>query len=84
MMDGWDHGMNPAWWVLMSVLWVLLIALVVWAAVRLFPGRGERGGWAEDRPDEILDRRLARGEIDPETYDRLREKLSARGHGFRR
>lgn len=77
MMDGWDHGASAAWWVLMALLWGLLVALVVWAAVRLFPGRAERGG-AGERPEDILDRRLAQGEIDPDTYQRLRDTLRGR------
>ena len=32
---------------------------------------------AGERPGEILDRRLASGEIDAETYDALRDKLRA-------
>ncbi len=79
MMDGWDHGMSAAWWVLMALLWGLLVALVVWAAVRLFPGRSERGGAMGERPEDILDRRLAQGEIDPDTYRRLRNTLQGRG-----
>ena len=73
MMNGWD-GMGAGWWAFMSVLWLALIVAVVWAGARLFPGRGEPTGDRE-RPDEILDRRLARGEIDPETYESLRAKL---------
>jgi putative membrane protein len=59
----------------MSVFWVALIAVIVWAVMSVVP-RGERGenGLAE-RPDEILDRRLATGEIDVDTYDALRGKL---------
>jgi putative membrane protein len=79
MMDGWD-GMGVAGWFLMTVFWVALIAAVIWAVANLFPGRSaseptpvER----PDRPEEILDRRLARGEIDPSTYDELRTKLRA-------
>ncbi len=79
MMEGWDHGMSPAWWLLMSLLWVALVVVIVWAAVRLFPGRSERSGSAvEERPEDILDRRLARGEIDPDTYERLRATLRGR------
>ncbi len=79
MMDGWD-GMGVAGWFLMTVFWVALIAAIVWAVANLFPGRGsgeptpvERS----ERPEEILDRRLARGEIDSSTYDELRTKLRA-------
>ncbi len=77
MMDGFHNGMDPGWWVLMSLVWIALIALIVWAAVRLLPGRSAEAPRQSEveRPEEILDRRLARGEIDPDTYDTLRAKL---------
>jgi putative membrane protein len=78
-MMNWSGGMGAAGWVLMSVLWVILIAVIVWALAALF-GRGDRsaGGAAiSERPEEILDRRLASGEIDTETYEALRTKLRA-------
>ncbi|OFW71384.1 MAG: hypothetical protein A2Y55_05655 [Actinobacteria bacterium RBG_16_68_12] len=79
MMDGWD-GMGVAGWFLMTVFWVALIAAIVWAVANLFPGRGSyepTSAERPERPDEILDRRLARGEIDSSTYDELRTKLRA-------
>ncbi len=77
MMNGWDHGMDSGWWVFFSLLWLLLIVAIVWAAVRLFSGRSDSREVREagDRPDTILETRLARGEIDVETYDTLRAKL---------
>lgn len=79
MMHGWDgwYGMGAAGWFLMTVLWVVLIAAIVWAVANLFPARGPRAEAGPERPEEILDRRLARGEIDPATYDELRAKLRA-------
>lgn len=78
MMD-WNGGMDGGAWVLMTVFWVILIAAVVWALVSLFPGRGTGGEDVQmrERPEDILDRRLVRGEIDPATYDELRAKLVA-------
>jgi putative membrane protein len=79
MMDGWD-GIGVAGWLFMTVFWVALIAAIVWAVANLFPGRGSgepSSGELDGRPEEILDRRLARGEIDPATYDELRNKLRA-------
>ncbi len=77
MMNGWYGGMGAGGWILMSAFWVVLIALVVWAVAHLL-GRGgrpvERVDLAE-RPEEVLDRRLAAGEIDAATYDALRTKL---------
>lgn len=77
MMDGWD-SMGAAGWLLMTVFWVALIALIIWAVANLFPSRGSSGaGEGGERPEEILDRRLARGEIDPATFEELRAKLRA-------
>jgi len=79
MMNGWDSGMGGGWWFLMIVAWIVVIALVVWAIARLFPSRsgGDAGGREKERetPREILDLRLARGEIDTEEYARLRDAL---------
>lgn len=77
MMD-WNGGMDGGAWVLMTVFWVILIAAVVWALVSLFPRRDAGGADVQlrERPEEILDRRLVRGEIDPATYDELRAKLA--------
>ena len=79
MMDGWYDGMNGGWWILMIVFWIGLIAAIVWAGARLFarPGPTQHSDGAGERPGEILERRLASGEIDVETYDALREKLRA-------
>ena len=77
-------GMGAGGWVLMTVFWVVLVAFIVWAIVRLVPSRTDnvrepRRAATEppEAPREILDRRLASGEIDVETYDELRSKLSA-------
>jgi putative membrane protein len=67
--------MGAGGWLLMSVLWVALVALVVWAVTSLFPRNGRNASDLAERPEEILDRRLASGEIDAGTYDSLRGKL---------
>jgi putative membrane protein len=81
MMYGWDGGMGAGTWILMIVAWIAFIALIVWAIARLFPAlsRGDERRREEPEKDEtpqaILDRRLARGEIDTGEYERLREAL---------
>ena len=85
MMDGWDSGMGVAGWTLMSIFWIALVALIGFAIVRLFPAKGE-GASSEERsdrrsPERVLDERLARGEIDVETYERLRETLAGHASG---
>ena len=81
MMGGWNNGMGAGGWVLMIFAWVALIALIVWAITRLFPTRADDSReQVAEKPDAILDRRLARGEIDSDEYARLRDALvSANG-----
>jgi putative membrane protein len=75
MMGHWYGLMGAGDWVLMSVFWVALIALLAWAFASLV-GRNERGSNdSDERPEEILNRRLARGEIDTQTYNTLRDTL---------
>ncbi len=59
----------------MALFGIALIALIVWAGARIFPSHAAPDDEALERPEELLDRRLARGEIDPETHDKLRDKL---------
>ncbi len=77
MMDGWYDGMGAGGWILMSLFWVGLIAAIVWAGARLVvrPSVVDRVEGTSERPEEILGRRLARGEIDAGTYEALRAKL---------
>ena len=76
MMDGWD-GMSTAGWVVMTAFWIALLAAIVWAVVSLSPVRRDSASPTPDRPEEILDRRLAQGEIDVQSYDELRATLRA-------
>jgi putative membrane protein len=79
MMHDIYGGMGAGGWILMSVIWIALIALIVWAVVSVLP-RGPRttsDRELADSPEEILDRRLAAGDIDAQTYDELRGKLRA-------
>jgi putative membrane protein len=66
-------GYCGAWgvggWLLMLGLWAGFIALVVWAVSRLFPA-GDRPG-----PRELLDRRLAAGDIGADAYRAAREEM---------
>jgi uncharacterized membrane protein len=62
-----------------SILGTLIIlALIVGMIVWLVSGRGDRGGSVTatgESAREILDRRLASGEITVDQYQRLRETL---------
>jgi putative membrane protein len=82
----YDGGhMTTGGWIFGSVMIVLLIALVVIAIVWLIrwsqssaaPPRTEASSGSPAR--EMLDRRLASGEIDEDEYRRLRDTVSE-GH----
>ena len=74
MMDGWHHDMDAGNWILMAVFWIAFLVLAAWVITSVLSGRGRQSEPLE-RPEEILDRRLAAGEIDTKTYDKLRAKL---------
>lgn len=85
-MMGWYGG--GAGWAMMvgsSLLGLLLIAVVVWAIVRIVPpaprwntpqSSGDGGGAGASAHD-ILDRRFAAGEIDVEQYRTAVRELSS-------
>jgi putative membrane protein len=65
---------------LMPLLWIALIGVIVWAAVKLTQRPSDQaapGPWRET-PQEILDRRFASGEIDADAYSRARDQLAGR------
>ena len=80
MYDG-DH-MTTGGWIFGSVMMVLLVALVViavvwlvrWSAATGAPSANSEAGGGS--PRDMLDRRLASGEIDEEEYRRVRAALS--------
>lgn len=71
---GWGMGYG---WIFMLVFWALLIAAVVWAVSRLAPRSDRDEGFGpRETPLEVLQRRLANGEVSPEEYLRIRDELS--------
>ena len=74
---GWyGNGMGTLGWLGMGLFWLLLLGLIVWLVVRLLPGSGDGTTSPSGEPAlEILDRRLASGEIDVETWQAHRAAL---------
>jgi uncharacterized membrane protein len=72
--------MSGAGWVLMALLWLVVIALGVWAIVHFTSTQraAQPTGPAPERPRDILDRRLAGGEIDVRAYEEQCTKLEGR------
>lgn len=80
--SGWDNHMadwGAGWWILMAammvVFWGLIIVGAVWL-IRSLAGADD-GHHARD-PLEVLDHRLARGEISVEEYRQRRDLLEKR------
>ena len=67
-----------------TILTLLVLGLVIWAIIKVFPDWQDRVGLnrrREDSAEEILRQRFARGEIDAEEYEQrlriLREESTA-------
>ncbi len=92
IMSGYGVGMGIGW-VFMGLFWVLLIAAIVWLVVALARS-GHRandgvpvpppptgfGPAQAPSPLDLLDRRLAAGEIDLATYQQVRAALGEPGN----
>ena len=75
------YGGGWAWWQA-GLMWAAMIAfwgLLIWAAYALITNLTRKPGQQRGSGDarSILDERLARGEISPEEYQRLRELLDS-------
>lgn len=79
IMHHWYSSMGTGDWLAMSLFWVVVLGAIVWVVVHLAPRGQGADGDRRERPDEVLDRRLAAGEIDAATYDALRAKLHSSG-----
>jgi putative membrane protein len=69
------HNMGWGWGILMTLGWLALLGLFVGVLVTTL--RDRRG----ESPREVLDRRLATGEIDIKTYRSARDAMSDAGSG---
>ena len=79
------YGGGWAWWQA-GLMWVAMIAfwgLLIWAGYALIKGftrTSPRQDQSSDDARSILDGRLARGEISPEEYQRLRGLIDTGTH----
>jgi putative membrane protein len=67
---------GPGWWIVMGlmmiVFWGLVVAGIVWLVRYLTPGSDRR----ETNATELLNRRLALGEVSVEEYEERRRALA--------
>ena len=88
MMWGYDFGWGGMLMMsLGTILWIALMVVLVWALIRWINGRTTTPvpPYTSAQPPspsalEILRQRFARGEIDPATYEQMREQLEASAH----
>ena len=78
----WGYYPTMGWWMVLSnLLWLGLLAVAVWALVRYLAAHTRTGSRGPDQlptsqsADEILCQRYARGEIDADTFQRMRAEL---------
>ena len=71
MMGYYDNGWN-LWMIAMMLAWPILLALAIWAVLAV---TGQRAKPQRETPGQILDVRLASGEITEQEYARTRQLL---------
>jgi putative membrane protein len=69
------HNIGWAGWLVMSIGMVAFWTLVIWSILALVRGTSQPRRTGDERPLETLQKRLARGEISVEEYERLRNTL---------
>ena len=77
-MMGWNSGggMGSLGWLGMGLFWLILLGLIVWLVVRLLPDSGSgRARSTGDSALDILDRRLANGQMDLPSWQAQRAAL---------
>jgi putative membrane protein len=78
MMGWYGGGMGAFMWLGMGLFWLILLGLIVWLVIRLLPGISEPPTRTPgESAIEILDRRMANGEIDLEAWQAQRAALLA-------
>ena len=78
MMGWYGGGMGAFMWLGMGLFWLILLGLIVWLVTRLLPASSEqRTRTSGESAVEILDRRMANGDIDMGTWQAQRAALLA-------
>ncbi|MEW6108837.1 MAG: SHOCT domain-containing protein [Nitrospirota bacterium] len=72
---GWGWGMGFGWFIMMF-FWVLVIIGVIYL-IKVIGGSERKGttGTTSDSPLDILRKRYAKGEINKEEFDRIKEDI---------
>jgi putative membrane protein len=73
-MNGWGWAMMIFW----SLIWIGLLGILAYAVINWARGGSDypdRGAGSDKAARDVLDERLARGEIDTDEYQRRRAAL---------
>ena len=77
--DTWGmHDVGTGWWLLMMVGMIVFWGAVIWGIVWLLRSRPD--GDRRESAREVLDRRLANGEISDDEYQQKRALLEPGDH----
>lgn len=77
----WGYGYTFSWpgmlfmMIVGLILCIALIAAIVWLFMRLSSHRNATPQTTPQSSMELLEQRYARGELDPQTYEQMRERL---------
>src|SRR5450759_3882573 len=75
MMGSYGSGMGSLGWLGMGAFWFLLLGLILWLVMRLLPSRSRTSRSTGDSAAQILDRRMASGELDTPAWQTQRSAL---------
>lgn len=75
-MMGWSYGMMGGWFGMFILL--IFIGVIIYAVFKLSGDNHANGGKNYDNSLDILNERLARGEISEEEYKRKKEMIMKR------
>jgi putative membrane protein len=76
----WNDGMSSGSWIAMTLIMIAFWALLIAGLMAIFRGAGEASPATQAHgraPQEILDERFARGEIDADEYLARQDALRA-------
>jgi uncharacterized membrane protein len=71
----WGYGPGLGGWLMMGAGWLLFLLVIIALVVWLFPGTTLPQKVVPPTPLEVLNARLARGEVDLDRYHMLKEEI---------
>ena len=78
-MRGWGHmmGYGNNGGIFMWLIWIIILGVIVYFIFNRSEITGKRGDPATERPEDIIKRRYAKGEISKEEFERLKKDIES-------